>query len=74
MLVLTRRVDTKLYLGPDICISVIDVDKGRVRLGIDAPASCIIMRDEIINKDIPFEENFKEKKHGRRCDSTEAET
>ncbi len=37
MLVLTRKLMEKLFIGDDICVTVVRLEGGQVRLGIDAP-------------------------------------
>lgn len=47
MLVLTRRPNEKLHIGPDIVVTVLGFKGKRVRLGIDAPFQVGIKRAEI---------------------------
>ena len=49
MLVLSRKESESIVLGDDIIIKVIGVDKGVVRLGIEAPSSVPIMRSELLD-------------------------
>ncbi len=48
MLVLTRRRDEVIQIGPDISVTVVTIIGNRVKLGIDAPASYAIVRKELI--------------------------
>lgn len=48
MLVLARKLDEAIVLGDDITIKVISIDKGVVKLGIDAPKSVSILRSELL--------------------------
>jgi len=48
MLVLARKLDESIVLGEDITVKVISIDKGVVKLGIDAPKSISIMRSELL--------------------------
>jgi carbon storage regulator len=50
MLVLTRRVGERLRIGPDIEVVVLEVRGREARLGITAPASVPIHREEIYLK------------------------
>lgn len=50
MLVLTRRVGERLRIGPDIELVVLDIRGRDVRLGVNAPASVPIHREEIYLK------------------------
>ena len=47
MLVLSRKVNEKLVIGDDITIMVVDIDRGKVRLGITAPKNVSVHRQEI---------------------------
>jgi len=54
MLVLSRRADESMYIGDDIKITVLDIRGGQVRIGITAPDSIKVHREEVyqrINKD-----------------------
>ena len=48
MLVLSRKLGESIEIGPDIRIVVVDIDRGKIRLGIEAPKETIIMRSELI--------------------------
>ena len=47
MLVLTRKIDQSIIIGDDIRIIVVDVRGDQVKLGIDAPKSISVHREEI---------------------------
>ena len=47
MLVLTRKVGEKINIGDDIVLSVLEINRGNVRLGIDAPKSVRVFRQEV---------------------------
>ena len=47
MLVLTRKVGESFVIGDDITITVVRVVGGGVRIGIEAPNDCPIMRQEL---------------------------
>ncbi len=48
MLVLARKLDESIVIGEDIVVRVISIDKGVVKLGIDAPRSISIVRNELL--------------------------
>lgn len=48
MLVLTRKLMEKLYIGDDICVTVVRIEGGQVRLGIDAPREISVVRAELV--------------------------
>ncbi len=50
MLVLSRRVDESLLIDKDIKITVLDIRGGQVRLGITAPQSIKVHREEIVDR------------------------
>jgi carbon storage regulator len=47
MLVLSRRESERIRLGDSIVVTVIRVVGDRVRLGIEAPANVLVLRDEL---------------------------
>jgi carbon storage regulator len=47
MLIITRRPGERLVLGDDIRIEVIEIAGNTVRLGIDAPRSLPVYREEL---------------------------
>lgn len=58
MLVLTRKVGERIQIGDDIIISVIRVQNGKVRIGIEAPDNVRVRRDELnemgkVHKSLP---------------------
>lgn len=48
MLVLTRKLMERLYIGEDICITLVRIEGGQVRLGIDAPRHVPVVRSELV--------------------------
>jgi carbon storage regulator len=48
MLVLTRKLMEKLFIGEDICVTVVRLEGGQVRLGIDAPRDVTVVRAELV--------------------------
>ena len=47
MLVLARKNDEGILIGEDIYVKVVSVEKGVVKLGIDAPSDISIIREEL---------------------------
>ena len=47
MLVLSRYKDQSIYIGDDIVVTIVDVRGDRIRLGIEAPATVPVHRQEI---------------------------
>ena len=50
MLILTRKVGESLVIGDDVSIIVLGVKGNQVRIGVDAPKSISVHREEIYNK------------------------
>jgi carbon storage regulator len=48
MLVLSRKLGEKIFIGDNICITVVDIDRGKIRLGIEAPRDIAIYRQELL--------------------------
>ncbi len=48
MLVLSRRRDSTIQIGADVKITVLDIHKGRVKLGIYAPDEVHVLRGELL--------------------------
>jgi len=48
MLVLSRRVGEKIVIGDDIVVTVVEVHRDSVRLGVDAPRSVPVNRAELL--------------------------
>jgi carbon storage regulator len=48
MLVLTRKERERLFIGPDIIVTICDVERGKVRVGITAPRHVSIYREEAV--------------------------
>ncbi len=50
MLIIGRKLEQSFYIGDDIKVTVIHLQKGQVRLGIECPQDIKVMREEL--KDI----------------------
>lgn len=48
MLVLSRRVGEKIVIGDGIVVTVVEVHRDSVRLGVDAPRSITVNRAELL--------------------------
>ncbi len=47
MLVLTRKLDEGIVIGGRIKVTVLKVQGGQIRLGIEAPKDILITREEL---------------------------
>jgi carbon storage regulator len=50
MLILSRRIDETVHIGDDIEVTVLSINGGQVRLGIKAPRTVAVDREEIANR------------------------
>ncbi len=50
MLVLTRKLGESIRIGDNIILKVVDLDSRHVKLGIDAPKSISVNREEIYER------------------------
>ena len=57
MLILTRRVGETVMIGNDVTVTVLGVKGNQVRIGINAPKSVAVHREEIFER-IKREEDF----------------
>ena len=47
MLVLTRKLSETVLIGEDVRVTIVRLESGQVRLGIDAPRSVAVLRAEL---------------------------
>ena len=47
MLVLTRKQNEGILIGSDITVTVINIDGDKIRLGIEAPKTVRVIREEL---------------------------
>jgi carbon storage regulator CsrA len=50
MLILTRRVGESLMIGDEIKVTVLDVKGNQIRLGVQAPKTVTVHREEIYRR------------------------
>ncbi len=50
MLILTRRVGETLHIGDNVTVTVLGVNRGQVRTGIDAPKDIAVHRQEVYER------------------------
>ncbi|GAB4380498.1 MAG: hypothetical protein Kow0042_30620 [Calditrichia bacterium] len=50
MLVLTRKLGEKIIIGDDIIIKVLNIENNKVQIGVKAPVSIMIYRQELIER------------------------
>jgi len=70
MLILSRKLGESIVIGDDINITVLGVTGNQVRIGVDAPKSVAVHREEIYQKialesSPPVSRRSQESKHLR---------
>ena len=50
MLILTRKIGESIIINDEITVKLVDIQGAQVRIGIEAPASIDIYREEIYNR------------------------
>jgi len=49
MLILSRKINEKIMIGDDVSVSIIEIRGDQVRLGVDAPKSVKVFRQEVFD-------------------------
>lgn len=57
MLVLTRKLGQSLLLGSNITVTVLEISRDRIKVGVEAPAAIRVMRPEAVSQ--VAEENLR---------------
>ena len=65
MLILTRRVGEALMIGEEVTVTVLGVKGNQVRIGVDAPKTVSVHREEIFDR-------IKSEKHDTNHAAAEA--
>lgn len=50
MLILTRKINEEIKIGPEITVKILAISEGQIKLGITAPGNVEIFRGEIYEK------------------------
>ena len=48
MLILTRKVEQGIVINNDVVVRVLSIDGERVKIGVDAPRSISVLREELL--------------------------
>ncbi|MDR3124029.1 MAG: carbon storage regulator CsrA [Treponema sp.] len=49
MLILSRKINEKIIIGDDISVSIIEIRGDQVRVGVDAPKTVKVFRQEVFD-------------------------
>jgi carbon storage regulator len=49
MLILSRKINEKIMIGEDISVSVIEIRGDQVKLGVEAPRTVKVFRQEVFD-------------------------
>ena len=50
MLILSRRQGERIMIGDNITLTVVEIVRGKIRLGFDAPRDVVILRQEVADR------------------------
>jgi carbon storage regulator len=50
MLILTRHMGETIKIGDDICVTVLGIKGGQIRIGVNAPKNISVHREEIYQR------------------------
>ena len=70
MLVLSRRERERIRLGESIVVTIVRVSGDTVRLGLEAPAEELVLRDELDSQERPAaicQTDQSGQRHSHRC-------
>ena len=49
MLILSRKINEKIMIGDEISVSIIEIRGDQVRIGVDAPKTIKVFRQEVFD-------------------------
>ncbi|MDR1143822.1 MAG: carbon storage regulator CsrA [Spirochaetaceae bacterium] len=49
MLILSRKINERIMIGDDISVSIIEIRGDQVRIGVDAPKTVKVFRQEVFD-------------------------
>jgi carbon storage regulator len=50
MLILTLKENEKILIGDKITVMVVEIRGNQIRLGIEAPADLVVLREKLVGK------------------------
>ena len=65
MLVLSRKLSEKITIGDSIVLTIVQINNGTVRIGIQAPRDVSVLRNELLPGEVPSVESERKRGRGR---------
>ncbi len=62
MLVLTLKINQQVFIGDQVAVMVVDIRGKQVRLGIEAPAAGVVLREDAVR----IEKIYRQNESGRK--------
>lgn len=50
MLVLSRKLQERIIINGNIVVTVVEIDKNKVRIGVEAPREIPVFREELLGR------------------------
>lgn len=50
MLILSRKIGQSVFIGDDVSVTVVNIGKSSIKIGVEAPMDTPILREEITSK------------------------
>jgi carbon storage regulator len=50
MLILSRKRNERIFIGPNIIVTVVEIRGDKVRIGVEAPTTLAVHREEIAER------------------------
>ncbi len=50
MLIFTRSINERMYIGDDVSVTILGVNGNQVKIGVSAPIEVSVHREEIYNR------------------------
>jgi carbon storage regulator len=66
MLILTRKVDQAIVIQGNILVTVLRVERDRVKLGISAPQEITVLREELLQREAGANRNERPANAGEK--------
>jgi carbon storage regulator len=61
MLVLTRKLNERIFIGDDIVLKIVEIDRNKIKVGITAPSEVEIIREDLLVEQHPDDPRLRRK-------------